>query len=74
MNNIKIEKSIPLPDKRSLNNNKYPYKEMDVGDSFIVSGKKVANISSSSRYWHRKTGFTFICRTVEGGVRIWRII
>jgi len=34
--NFKIEKGVSLPDKKRPKVFKYPFKEMEVGDSFLV--------------------------------------
>jgi hypothetical protein len=38
MINLEVEKSVPLPEGKK----RYPYKEMDIGDSFFRRGWKVA--------------------------------
>lgn len=69
---IKIETGVPMPTKGRGAPRKYPWYEMNVGDSFLVPGK-------THKRWHatakaeRLTGFKFSVRTVEGGVRVWRI-
>lgn len=64
-----IEKSIPFPHEAK----KYPFDEMDVGDSFFVPNKKSGAISGSKQIAQRRTGFKFVCRNVDGGVRVWRV-
>mgnify|MGYP007088038871 CR=1 FL=1 len=51
---------------------KYPFAQMEVGDSFFVPGKKTTDIGGAITYPAKKLGWTFRSRTVEGGVRIWR--
>lgn len=53
----------------------YPYRAMEIGDSFRIEGKKVTDLGMSQ--WRKVTGFKFIARTRydEDGtryVRIWR--
>lgn len=64
MSEIKIEKGIPVPLKKSA---KYPWKEMAVGDSFFVAGK------SSYFPAHDAEGRKFTQRMVDGGLRVWRV-
>lgn len=70
---IKIEKNVPCP----KNFTKYPFDEMDVGDSFFVEaqGKTInaALISWKRRKKNIGSGKKFIRRTVNGGQRVWRI-
>jgi len=74
---MKIEKGIPIsPDKRDNKAMKlYPFDEMSVGDSIFINEEN-GNIKSSrgvaSRYG-KKTGKVFTTRTVDGGLRIWRV-
>ena len=68
---IKIEKNIPIPTfKKTL---KYPFEEMQVGDSFFVKDVKRNNLSITARKYGSKTGRKFLVREVEGGVRCWRV-
>lgn len=68
---IEINKGLPTPRGRKT---KYPFREMDVGDSFFAPGSSVIGIHGCARR-HRPMKFT--CRSmVENGVagiRVWRI-
>lgn len=66
---IKIDKGIPMPQISK----KMPYKDMEVGDSFFVPGMTAKKVGSNLAYAKEKTGFQFTSRTVDGGVRVWRI-
>lgn len=66
---IKIEKGIPLPVKP----NRYPWDDMEVGDSFFIAGKNTSEIGGHVSNARRRLGFDFTSRTVDGGTRIWRI-
>ena len=76
MNDIKIDADIPI--KASYNNGrpeKYPWRKMEVGDSFFVSSETM-NLKRASTYaWDasRRTGRKFACRRQDDGIRIWRI-
>lgn len=67
----KIDKGIPIQKFNSLT--KYPWAEMEVGDSFFVPGTRVTRLNGSKAYWERKLSTKYITRTKEGGVRVWRI-
>jgi len=46
---------------------------MEVGDSFLVPGIRIsAKISSAVIYRKNRYGEDYICRAVDGGVRVWR--
>ena len=68
---IKIEKNIPVPPfKKSL---KYPFEEMEVGGSFVVTDIKKNNLAITAKKFGTRTGKKFLVREAEGGVRCWRI-
>jgi hypothetical protein len=67
----KIDKNIPTPIQRYC---KYPFKDMEVGDSFFVDSKS-NNMLSVAKYFakQRKLDWVFTVRKENGGTRIWRI-
>jgi len=74
---MKIEKNIPIPAKNT-GVNAYPLKSMDIGDSFILPAIKSeiskvrSSVMASIRYCRLQTGMGFVCRSVDGGLRVWR--
>ena len=68
---IEITKGVPAPRGRK---SKYPFRDMDVGDSFFAPGSSVIGIHGCARR-HRPMRFT--CRSVVengiAGIRVWRI-
>jgi len=75
---IKIDKDVPLPVKMTCN--KYPLREMEVGDSFLhplpYSREAMTKISNSVRGWGylQKPQIKFALRkTRDNNIRIWRI-
>ena len=71
MSDFTIEKNVPIPiQKRRC---KYPWHELEIGDSFFVSEIKVISISSSANSYGTRTGKKFTIRSVDGGCRVWRI-
>ncbi|MEY3082422.1 MAG: hypothetical protein RJA94_2407 [Pseudomonadota bacterium] len=68
---IEITKGLPTPRGRK---SKYPFREMEVGDSFFSPGSSVIGIHGCARR-HRPMKFT--CRSVVengvAGIRVWRI-
>ena len=69
---IVIEKNVPAP--ANPRRRKYPFAEMEVGDSFFAPNIKISSVTYS---FARHPGKKFTARTVtENGVkgfRVWRI-
>lgn len=74
-----IDKDIPAPgSKGSDARARYPFRDMDVGDSITVRDADGFNAarkaSEAATMYGRRNGKVFTCRTIEEGtVRIWRI-
>ena len=78
---MKIDKNIPIP--RDNPRNKYPYHELEVGDSFFIPNEMTGNpdntISASVAVTNKrmKGNRLFICRrrvtNGKQGWRVWRI-
>lgn len=73
----KIEKDVPLPKKGSGRPRKYPFKDMEVGDSFFAKNDKgVTPILNRIQYlasiYGRRYKYRFATRKVNNGVRCWR--
>jgi len=69
---IEIEKNLPLPEERIRN--VYPFKQMDVGDSFHVEGVSMQIVLNANYRAGKQLGMKFIARKDETGVRVWRIL
>jgi hypothetical protein len=55
--------------------NKYPWRELAVGDSFFVPCVSTQTLSNAAHQISRRHHeLKFICRTEAGGVRVWRVI
>lgn len=70
MSEFKIEKGIPIPPKP--NYTKYPWRDMDVGDSFYVAGKTIHTIRGSMVNANKRINREFVARQEGDGVRVWR--
>lgn len=71
---LKIEKGVPIIGRRGgYGGGKYPFKNLEIGDSFLVPNKTTNAFGASVTYWGRVLNRKFISRKVEGGVRVWRI-
>ncbi len=70
---LRIESHVPLPywHKRE----KYPFYDMRVGDSFLLTDRRLVKNARSAAWMFSKRheGVKFSCRKAEGGWRIWRI-
>ena len=62
-----IEKSIPIPMQRGAA--VYPWAEMEVGDSILVTK---ASGRVAGRSWGIRHNAKFTSRATENGFRIWR--
>lgn len=77
MDMVTVEKNVDMPVTR-ITANKYPYNEMEIGDSFLVKSERASMINSMCGINKKKgieLGMKFIAKQVlvEGGVRVWRI-
>ena len=68
MINVGLDKDIPVPEPRK----RYPYREMEIGDSFFVPAGGIQNICNQNYRTGKKLGRSFIARKEDGGVRVWR--
>lgn len=68
---ITIEKNIPFP---KVSSTKYPFLDLEVGDSFFVPDMTTSSISSNiQRFRLKYPDRKWSTRTVSGGIRVWRI-
>lgn len=66
----KIVSDIPLPSGVY----KFPFDELEVGDSFLVEEKEIESLRSTVSSWtNTNKPKRLSCRSVEGGMRVWRI-
>lgn len=70
---IKIDKNKPMPETRLT----YPFRSMEVGDSFFVPGKTTRAMAGAVAGARKRLGLKFAARTITEnrvtGVRIWRV-
>lgn len=69
---IEVESGIPAPTRHHLTI--FPFGELEVGNSFFAAGAKIGQVTGCA-YAYSKThrGLKFTARSVDGGVRCWRI-
>lgn len=66
---VKIDKNIPVPQS----GREYPWKQLEVGDSFLVPDTTAKKFGGTVWQARKRTGYKFVTRAVEGGVRVWRV-
>lgn len=69
---IPIDKGVPFPEKIvSRGNKRYPWKELEVGDSFVLENKGAHTQAAraSQKYAPRR----FRVRKMDGAFRVWRV-
>jgi hypothetical protein len=72
----KIEAGVAVPAKAFGGRSqeaKYPWRDLQVGQSFFVPDAKMSTMSSNAHYRGVKLGVKFTCRKIGDGVRVWRI-
>jgi len=70
-----IDKNIPIPMQGiGKGRTTYPFMEMDIGDSAYFEGQNTTGraVSMAKKYAQRSGCRKFTCKSVDGGVRIWR--
>lgn len=69
-NEFAIEKGIPLP---TALNRKYPWDQLEIGDSFLVPDKTPNLLRSCMKSAEDRFGFAFTAFADKNGTRIWRV-
>ena len=71
----KIEKAVPIPENIPSANEKYPLKELGVGDSFFVpqtNAAKAKSLRNGMAGRAKKLGIKIVSMADDTGVRFWR--
>lgn len=74
---ITIDKNVPMPEGRARS--RYPYADMEVGDSFFVvtngtdENATARRLRGSSFTYGKKAGSKFSVRKMDNGFRVWRV-
>ncbi len=68
---MKIDKNVPMPTSQA--NSKYPFWDMDVGDSFLIDGNEVQSVRNASHMCGKRNEMKFTVRKTAEGYRCWRI-
>ena len=67
---VMIDDAVPMPSARVVR--RYPYEDMEVGQSFYVDGVQMQVVLNSNWRAGKKLGRKFIARKEGDGVRVWR--
>lgn len=72
---FKVERDVPFPSNLEGRSN-YPFRSMNVGDSFVVPASFAGKIRAAASYFSlRNPEFQFTCRkTRDGEFRVWRVV
>jgi len=72
---IKIDKGYPIPPRTGRGREpKYPWADMVVGDSFLMtSPKSISGASSGASAAGKRLGMRFSVRTEGDAYRVWRV-
>lgn len=70
---IESDHVIPATMARTPRAGKYPWRTMEIGDSFFSEETNRNRIGSAASKAAKKTGFRFTVRVVDGGIRVWRV-
>lgn len=72
MADFKVDKNIPPPTRKA----KYPFAEMQVGDSFFVPDMTTRSLQNAASYYRKTLNYKFESKAREEngvkGARIWR--
>lgn len=69
---MNIDTDIPIPAGKCGGNHKWPWDQLEVGDSFLMP-RKLSSASGQATAHAKKTGRKYTCRTEAEGIRIWRV-
>lgn len=72
---FKIEKNIEPPLGGGDKNRKYPFYQMEVGDSFLLNGANVETVRNAAHNFGKAQGrdWKFSFRKTPEGRRCWRV-
>lgn len=73
---MKVEKGIPIPHRSGDGTRKYPFDQMEVGDSFLCNGFDPGKISSAGYHFGLKSEpkKKFSIKKTPEGHRCWRVL
>ena len=71
---FKIEKKVTIPRSQNHTEIVFPFKDLDVGDSFLVLSavRSLSNLKKRIAKLNALGKAHYVCRAEKGGTRIWR--
>lgn len=73
MNNYEIEQNVALPKGKDSFYYKYPFRKMQVGDSFSVLETEVTTVRGSAYAFASRNKVKLSIRKTKDGYRCWRL-
>lgn len=70
---IVIQKGIAPPAYGGFRGRKYPFNDMEPGDSFLINGFPVERVKMAAYAYAKKHSHKFAVRKTDEGYRCWRI-
>jgi hypothetical protein len=70
---FQIEKNVGIPERRKPRPTVWPFTLMEVGDSVLVPAEKITAARTIVGQTTRRHNMRFLTRSVDGGLRVWRI-
>ena len=74
-NKLTIEKNIPVPgiNRRSNKRKRSVWWYMEVGDSVFIPNRSSSGFKGAYARVEEANGWKFTMRSVDGGLRVWRV-
>lgn len=72
VNGVTIQSGVPIPAHNGIGRFKYPWDQLEIGESMFIAGATMSKTSGSFQYASMKLGRKFARRSENGGVRVWR--
>ena len=69
---VKIDSDVPLPSVRKSRVSKWPFRDMEIGDSFEFPAEKRTSVSACCTYHSKQLGRKYATRSIDGVYRCWR--
>jgi len=66
-----IATNLPAPERPARS--PWPWRKLEIGQSFLIKGRKLQYVRTLAAHNGRRTGFKYRCAGDVTGVRVWRI-
>lgn len=70
---VQIDKGVPVPGRKTPMDWTPLLGRLEVGDSFLVPAAAKSSIGTAVKAHKDSTGMALTTRTVDGGIRVWRV-